>query len=92
MIITGPGKTCVIKDALLERGEQDKQWGGPGHDDRHNELDWLDYIAKQSERIDEALSSAEGAEHDPEVRQRFIKIIALAMAACESIDRKAGHG
>lgn len=60
-----------------ERDAQDKQWGGPDHDDQHTFRDWLNFIDKQL-----TLTSPKNAS------RRFIKIAALAVAAWESIQRK----
>ena len=67
-----------IADVLAERARQDAQWGGPSHDDQHDPVDWSHFIEEQAYW---------GREQDP--RRRFIKIAALAVAAIESIDRKA---
>lgn len=62
----------------MERDNQDKQWGGPEHDDKHNEFDWVFFIDKQLSCVDDF----------DDVRGRFVKIAAIALAAVESIDRK----
>ncbi len=62
----------------VERVEQDKQWGGPEHDDHHAVADWERFIRKQ---LDKA-----GSHY-----QRMKNIAALAVAALEQIDRNAGN-
>lgn len=74
------GPAGLFMEALAERDRQDEQWGGPAHDDTHDELDWSSYIDHQTHKIVVA---------DVDKRQGFVKIMALAMAAIESIDRKA---
>lgn len=69
----------AMKDLCDERIAQDKQWGGPAHDDMHDTYDWMNYIANQAEKL---------ARDESTARERFIKIAALAVAAVESIDRK----
>lgn len=80
----------ISEDALLsvmgERLAQDKQWGGPEHDDDHSSREFLAYIQKQVSK-----SEIELAGSKPDVadygRERFVKIAALAIAAIERIDR-----
>jgi hypothetical protein len=67
----------------LERMRQDEEWGGDAHDDAHRVGDWLEFIRKQCNLIGDGLEPAENA------RERFVKIGALAVAAIQSIDRKA---
>lgn len=62
-----------------ERVRQDAQWGGPAHDDTHDQTDWESYIEKQTMLADHNPSSH---------RERMIKVAALAVAAIESYDRK----
>jgi len=70
----------VMGDVLAERTFQDEQWGGPEHDDGHTLADWRDYIVKQADR---SVSSCDA-------RACLVKVAALALAAIESLDRKAG--
>jgi hypothetical protein len=75
----------VYAVVILERHKQDKQWGGAGHDDNNGPFDWLKYIQKQ---VDHARLEAVSRETTKdELRQRFIKIAALSVAAIEVIDR-----
>lgn len=77
----------VIRDVLDRRAAQDKQWGGAEHDDEHDILDWLSFIGKQGRKIMETYGLQEV--HERYARDRFIDIAALAIAAAESLDRKA---
>lgn len=73
----------ALSDILAERMKQDQQWGGPSHDDTHSTDDWMKYILYQIDR----------SRYEPiteERRYRLVKIAALALAACESIDRTVG--
>ncbi len=63
-----------------ERDAQDAEHGGPVHDDELNERDWVAFIIKHIGRALEAKSAAAG-------RRQFIRVAALAVAACEWIDR-----
>lgn len=77
---SSPGQVRALVDVLAERGLQDEQWGGPEHDDGHTLVDWRDFIVKQADR---SVSSCDA-------RARLVKVAALALAAIESLDRKAG--
>ena len=73
---------AVLKDVFDERQSQDKQWGGPDHDDCHLEVDWVSYIVRQ-------LGMASEYDVAPEVFQtRMVKVAALAVAAVESSRRR----
>ena len=69
----------IYQEVLAERTRQDKQWGGPEHDDSHDDTQWLMFIDYQMDRC---------YLHPDEVRNRLVKIAALAFAAIESLDRK----
>lgn len=69
----------IIKEIKAERAAQDSQWGGPEHDDEHSTEDFMRFIRLQEAKCEY------GRGHD--VRERFIKIAALAVAAVESMDR-----
>lgn len=77
--------TMSIYDEIAdERAAQDKQWGGPDHDDTHIGADWREYREKFEDR---ALLGC-GATR----REALIKIAALAVAQIESLDRKVSRG
>lgn len=76
--LTGEQLT-VIGEITQERNNQDAQWGGADGDDCNAEGDWLIFIQKQGDRWMNGAPS----------REVYIKIAALAIAAVESIDRKA---
>lgn len=96
-------KLHIMADIGKERLAQDRQWGGPEHDDQHHEYDWLNFMGHQADRISEILvvNSHYGfSDQNPVLRlcspvgyeltrQHFIKIAALAVAAVESMDRKS---
>lgn len=76
-----------MAEVYTERRHQDAQWGGPEHDDQHGCSDWLSYIAYQAER-----SVGMHGEHNPRLRNVYVKMAALAMAAAESLERKTNNG
>lgn len=69
----------VFDEVRAEREAQDAQWGGPEHDDEHSPEDWMDFIE---------LQIAKFRATDEDVRERLIKIAALAVAGVEALDRQ----
>lgn len=69
----------VLGEVKEERERQDTKWGGPEHDDRHPLSDFADYIAGRVHGI-------RGGRNE---RANLVEIAALAVAAIESMDRKA---
>jgi len=72
----------IFGELANERKRQDKKWGGPEHDDQHDNDEWCEYI---NERTHLLCWLVEPQNSD---RQHFLEIAALAVAAIESIDRK----
>lgn len=66
---------------LRRRIQQDRQWGGPGHDDTHTWGDWTRYIIKFNDRGAHAINHAD-------FEQQMEHIAALAVAAIQSSQRK----
>jgi hypothetical protein len=75
LALANASKDSAIADVLAERKRQDAQWGGPVHDDGHDNDEWAEFIARQMWRFRRK-------------RENFVKVAALAVAAIESIDRK----
>jgi len=73
----------IYVEVAMERAAQDRQWGGPEHDDAHRERDWEDILHKHAYRLVDCLGEA-----SPDYRQRLIKIAALAVAAIQAHDRQ----
>jgi hypothetical protein len=69
----------IINEIRRERAQQDRQWGGPDHDDEHSPSDWMHFIEAQITKFRAT---------DENARERLIKIGALAVAAIESLDRQ----
>ena len=78
-------RESVLREVLSERQRQDTKWGGASNDDQWNPLDWHEMIADYNGW---ARRMACMGSHD-KARNRYIQIAALAVAAVESIDRKA---
>jgi hypothetical protein len=76
----------ILDEILDERENQDRQWGGPEHDDKHTPLDWCVFIERQMRIATNAEAMAPWIDR----RERFLKIAALALAAVESGDRVLG--
>lgn len=74
----------------FERERQIQQWGGCEHDDTHKPEEWLSFIAKQVKKAEREAKASDGQIDRAtrfEVRDRLVKIAALAVAAIESMDR-----
>jgi len=91
--VPDPRRYFAMLDIHIERSRQDEQWGGPAFDDMHNPMDWIDLIDVQLDKL--AHEGGPGVEADPVtpdhdtelVRQRLVKVAALAIAGIQSIDR-----
>jgi hypothetical protein len=75
----------IYDEIKSERIRQDSLWGGANHDDRHTTSDWANYIGDRVKKIQEGQSSLT----TERMGELFLHIAALAVAALESIDRKA---
>jgi hypothetical protein len=74
----------IWRDVVRERARQDKQWGGPEHDDIHRHEGWATWRSEFDAR-------AADHEHDPErVYAEVVKVAALAVAQLESLRRLMG--
>lgn len=77
---------AIIAEIVLERIQQDAEHGGPEKDDQHSENDWLAILMRHV-----GLAASDEAKIDlARFRRQMIRVSALALAAVESIDRKAG--
>jgi hypothetical protein len=81
----------VYDDVQAERARQDEEWGGPEHDAAHPITAWWSFIDKQMHLLwyDIYRNGIEGWNRDEVhiVRDRMVKVAALAVAAIEAIDR-----
>lgn len=77
------GRQKLYAAIELERQRQDAEWGGPAHDDEHSIQEWVGFIDRQSDAIYRTRDAGEA-------RSRLVKVAALAVAAIESSERKAG--
>lgn len=74
----------------LRRNEQDARWGGPEHDDKHNECDWIAFIRQQLDKYEDATFLNTSPNTNGTVfEDRMIDVAALAIAAIESHRRRA---
>lgn len=74
----------IVEKIDQERRAQDIKWGGPEHDDTHMIRDWFYYIEAQ---CTSALQEIRLAKDREDIKDRFIKIAALAIAGYESQER-----
>lgn len=77
----GKKPPLVLEEVRMERVRQEKQWGGPKHDDTHTIQEFACWIRS---RVDEVGNMS----YPDTARRRLIQIAALAVAAVESMDRK----
>lgn len=70
----------VLEEIKAEREHQDEVWGGPEHDDKHDEERWYELI---NERFFDPRRTSQ-----QQYRRHMIEIAALAVAAVESLDRR----
>lgn len=73
----------IFEEIAAERIAQDKKWGGPVHDDQHNEDDWAQFIHKHTRKAAPSWSLDKSL-----FRQQMIRVAALAVAAVEWVDRR----
>ena len=66
----------VLREVADERARQDAKWGGPAHDDQHSVGDFAWFITTRTYGRSPS-------------RQVFVEVAALAVAAIESLDRRA---
>ena len=83
-------QTILGHDIAAERERQDKQWGGPAHDDGHDLTDWGRFIKRFVRLAEDAVSSSIGEREHIEYEKRMIQIAALAVAAIQSSRRQRG--
>jgi len=76
----------IFDEVDAERDEQDTKWGAD-FDDRNTPYNWAAYIGQYSTRhlIGDPRQVSEAT-----FRADMVKVAALAIAAIESIDRRAG--
>lgn len=67
--------TTILDEIVTERARQDAKWGGPAHDDQHTMGDFMRFIQQRTGPFPS--------------RKDLIQIAALAVAAIESLDRRA---
>lgn len=83
-LLDEPPVSPVLQAVAAERIRQDAKWGGPSHDDEHNTETFCALIEGYTRR---ALVMVD-ADCPALAWRRLMQAAALAVAACESIDRK----
>ncbi len=75
---------AIFDEIRDERRVQDRQWGGPAHDDARTRSEWVALLARHV-----GLAVDDG---EPDVSDRFrkqmVRVAALAVAALEAHGRK----
>jgi len=72
-----------INDVISERARQDAKWGGASHDDHHTVAEFVQLIEDYAGWA----RTMAGMDSHEKARNRLIQVAALAVAACEYIDR-----
>ena len=87
-------RASVYEEIQAERREQDKQWGGPNHDDGHILYDWnfvvrkfLDKAAVEGEQEWKGDLGGWKPSSFSARRRRLVQVAAVVVAEIESIDR-----
>lgn len=74
-----------------ERKAQDRQWGGPEHDDTNSAWSWILYILSHARAGGAQLRGTPAKDEiRPALRlfrYQMVRVAALAVAAIESVDR-----
>lgn len=77
-------KNFILGEISAERDLQDREWGGPSHDDEHSINDWTSFRGKFHRRAADPIRPGYR-------RESLIKLAALCVAEIESIDRIEGR-
>ncbi len=80
---------ALFAELLTERVRQDRQHGGPAHDDMHAPMDWPNLVDYQLDKLTDEGGEAGHLPDTALVRVRLVKIGALAIAGIGSLDRLA---
>ena len=75
----------VLQDIGNERALQDLKWVGEGHGDERTTADFVKLIHDCASWA----GSIVATQIDEMARSRLVRVAALAVAACEAIDRKS---
>lgn len=71
---------AIYNEIRDERDKQDKEWGGPIHDDDHTVNDFIAFITKHAGK------AVDGSVQDQ--RHQMIRVAATAVAVVEKLDRQ----
>lgn len=74
----------IVAQVIVERVQQDVQWGGPEADDSRTPQQWLGYIERQLRKVAHPTEQPTPANF----RERMVKVAALAIAALQADARK----
>ncbi len=82
-------RLSIYTEVERERLAQDKEHGGPDHDDQHTTHDWIAFIAVF---VGTAVKGSRWEFSNRRFRASMLKIAALAVAAVEWCDRRLAKG
>lgn len=81
-------RKIVLDSVNEERDRQDAFWGGPAHDDAHDERDWCSYIVTYlGMAVDWANRKEPGDRALEKYEENMLKVAALAVASLEQVER-----
>lgn len=96
-------KGLVLEQIAIERERQDRQWGGPVHDDDHTLDTWWSFLERHWDKFSDAFAALRAEDGDAsqvlaairpsdprivaELRHRAVVVAALMVALVESNDR-----
>ena len=86
-----PAQLTIFEQLVEERHSQDRQWGGPEHDDEHTRREWLGFIEEHATRARKTIGRGQRVIDVDEYRRRLVVIAALAVAAIEAHDRDMAY-
>jgi hypothetical protein len=75
----------ILRQVANERDRQDAKWGGAPHDDDHSTAEFVQFIEDYAGWA----RTMAGMDSPDKARRRLIQVAALAVAAVESMDRRA---
>jgi len=88
-------RMSALQAIEMERDQQDQQWGGPDHDDKHTGSSWTLLLTKHVGRLaGDMVEDGEGDDHydRDDLYRRTIVLAALALAFAEWQNRRHGWG
>ena len=87
-VTTSDSLARILGEVEGRRAEQDTQWGGPEHDDRHAPMLWVRLIKKFADRAEQRRRHPCDGFDANQYESNLLDVAALAVAAIQSSRRK----